>query len=456
MNMRFLAATAVVMCCVAPSSHAQEAPAAKPKPQVTGRKAEEAQAALAIKLKEAQALREEASAVTRKIGELASTGKLPQDQQGVQLLQDLVDQLKAINERTTRIEDEVAGIKSWIAGEGKSLPTLTKDVAKLKDAKWGNYVQFQYRSSDREGENDGFRMRRVRLGLTQKIDPRASMKVSFDLASSQFGSNVNEPVESTGQLKDAFVSYQVRPDTTAIGGRQPVPLGFEIERSSSEREFPERAQYNLTMFPGERSTGVVLRHGLTGGSEIFLGGMNALTINDPQQRTIAGPVGSRLATVAGYRFKNDRLSLGVSGLWGERFEQISEDAAVENETNDRRFVYLDGSYAIDPKLMLRTEWMWGHDRLPNAKAVAGNEDRDLSGGQVQLAYSFNAKNQLALRREWFDPDVDSGGDLFTGWGLAYSHWLNPGVRLTAAYEKFDDDAKNTDWQVTTLRVQFKF
>jgi hypothetical protein len=67
---------------------------------------------------------------------------------------------------------------------------------------------------------------------------------------------------------------------------------------------------------------------------------------------------------------------------------------------------------------------------------------------------------LALRYEQFDRDLDRGGDLFSGYGVSYIYYINPGVRLQLAHEIFEDGTRanvfDQRYGATTLRVQFKF
>lgn len=44
-----------------------------------------------------------------------------------------------------------------------------------------------------------------------------------------------------------------------------------------------------------------------------------------------------------------------------------------------------------------------------------------------------------MRYDVFDPDTGRGGDSTRTWGSAYSYFINPAVRLTAAYEIPDEE-----------------
>lgn len=441
------------------------------KEKLTPKKREEAKALLADKAKEVKELRQKANEINKNIGELAISGKLTQEQEAIAQMKVWVDELSQVNDRLEKIEEEIAQILGWIEGQNEALPILSQGVSDLQKHKWGNYLQFQYLDDSRAGQSDSFRMRRARLGITETIDPKTSIKASFDLVATQFGT-LNEPAESAVQLRDAFLIYDIEASDVAVGtqarmGRQPLPLGFELERSSSEREFPERAQYNQTLFPGERSTGITFTKGMGSNSLVQLGGYNALTYNDPQQRTSGAARGSKLGMLLGARTFGTNYDAGISFFKGER-ETISTTANNVTTTNpvmDREFLFLDGSYIglLDPNLTLRGEMVMGQERLNSSgvissTATADNMQRDVFGYQLQATYNLNYKNQLSVRYQGFDRDTDVDGNSITGWGLAYLYYINPGVRLTAAWEQFNDPLRSTErkYQTTTLRVQFRF
>lgn len=455
------------------------------------------QAKEVLQLREAEVrdLKAKASAVTAKIGELASSGKLPQDEAGIQELRRLVDQLAEMNKRLSTVEGEITRIQRYLEGLDETLPRLTRDVELLRRHREGNYVQFQYRSSDqRGGPEDGFRMRRVRLGFTDTLDSKTSFRVTFDLAANPNlvtaagSSGAVANTDQNAQLRDAYLDFTVNPSTDARagtvirGGQFNTPLGYDVERSSAEREFPERAQYNLALWPGERNRGVMLRTGLGKGFAVHLALMNALGVNDAEQRSVQGSPGSNLGTGVGLRYASPKMNLGLSAFAGERAGQqagyrASDGAAIMSEDVNRRLFYLDGEFVnvLVPGLTFRGEAMMGHDR-PGVQTVTtsrGSNDagitdpasrrlrgRDVAGYQAQLTYALNARNRIAVRYEQWDPDLSRGGDLFRGYGLAYLHNLNPSARITLAHEIFEDDARRSLSQVrfgvTTLRVQYRF
>lgn len=413
------------------------------------------------------------------MGELALGGKLAQDQESIDLLRKLVEELAAIREKLTRIEGDLKTVQGWIEGKNESLPVLTARVDSLLRHRWSNYIQVQYESNDRfhpiaQGNPDApsgvapgripydaFRLRRVRVGFRQRLDPKALLRVSFDLATGV--------AQTAAQLRDAFVVYEIEPSdveegTSVTFGQFILPLGYELDRSSAEREFPERALYNSTLFNGERSRGLLVRTGLGKTFLANVGVVNALTVNDPEQANLAPGVGSRLGLMAGVRHFTDRYDLGLAYYTASRpeYSATSGNATQTSPEVNRRFLYLDGSYIglFSPNLFVRGEAMLGYDRIPSSSPRPTRVGNDLNGYQLQLGYNLNNRNQLNVRYESFDPNMDIDGDALRGYGLAYVYSLSPGARVTFAHEIFEDPSRaplaDQRFSLTSVRVQFRF
>lgn len=426
--------------------------------------------ALGEKTQEIDALRTKAKTVTEKIGELATSGKIPTTDDAVATLKELVQELANINEQLKKLQEDVEGIKGWIEGQTEALPIMAFDIDQLKRVSWGNYVQFQWTDTQERypgqtgTRNDGFNLRRVRLSTTNNIDSKTQARISLDLAagSQRLGA----------ELKDAFLTYNIEPSETEVGtsvagGQMALPLGYELERSSGEREFPERAVYNRTMFGGERGRGVNVRYGIGNGAFVHAGAWNSLTVGDPQQtaaNTFRNLNGTTVAFTGGIRHASTKHDVGISAFLGERprFSGGPTNGVVTADKGDRRFIYMDGTYVglLVPQLSFRGELMTGRDRLPAVNSNGtprSTEFTDMLGWQAQLTYNINYRNQIAVRYEFFDPNTDSSGrrDTTKGMGISYLHYLNPGARLMIAHERYDENPREVRDNVTTIRMQFR-
>lgn len=367
---------------------------------------------------------------------------------------DVMQRLEEIEQRLEEMQEAIRDIQGWIEGQTESLMVMANDITEIKRFRAGNYVQFQYRDTNEPGGTpDAFALRRFRISQTNVVDPRTSMRLSFDVAT---GTDTLQ-----AQLRDAQLIYDIEPSDVKVGvqlllGQQPLPLGYELERSSGDREFPERTFYNRTMFNGERSRGLYLRYGTSLNSLVHLGVWDALTYNDPEQRGRAPGVASRLAMTGGFRVYSTVYDFGVSVFAGKR-----PSFTAGNQTSpevDRRFVFIDASYIglFLPQLFVRGEVMFGKDRVPSTTASPTSTAKDMLGWHVVLGYNISARNQIAFRYEQFDANRDTAGNAVHGYGAAYIYYINPGARFTAAYEVFFDPARRPNrYHATTLRLQFR-
>jgi len=398
---------------------------------------------------ELNSLRAAAEAKTKEIGKLAQSGQLPTSDEALKLLQQMVDELKQIRERLNALEEKVSGNQ-------KATDRAIQAVSRVR---WGGYLQYQYQDTDRLGfsQFDAFRFRRVRIGLEADVSPRLAGRVSFDLAT---GTN-----QTQEQLRDAWIVYDVSGGAKlgrdrAYFGQMALPLGYELERSSADRELPERSQYNQILFPTERSRGVKIRR--EGRDGLFQAAvMNALTINDPEQANLAPGPGNKLAGMAQARYVKGNTSVGASYFGGDR-PDYAAGGAVSPEVK-RQFAYLDFEQRafLLPRLTIRGELMRGNDRLPSATAAVDKVDRPMAGYHLMGAYQLSSLDRLAFRWEHFDPNLDAGGNALHGLGLAYIRELTPQSRVTFAHEIFVDQARastfgQTRYGLTTLRLQLRF
>jgi hypothetical protein len=412
-------------------------------------------------------LKGQADSVSKRLAELAAKGDLTTSQEAVQLLRAMVEELAKIQESLSQISKEIEGLRKSLDSEKKDA-ALEKDVANLKKTKFGGYIQFQYRDTNQEGgASDAFSVRRARLGMTHAIDPQTSLRVSFDLATGTTANNA--------QLRDAFAKWDFKPSGENFGadarfGQMPIPLGYELERSSSDREFPERAIYNRTLFAGERSRGINVRYGIGGRDYVHVGGWNALSTDDPEQRNIAPGPQNKLGMTAGARFHGSNWEAGISGFAGERPSTTTtrtvgnSTVTTEHPEIDRQFLFVDGLYKgfLVPEAFVRGELMFGKDRVPVTPGVAQSVtaprgQSNMRGYNLVVGYNLNPQNQLTLRREEFDSDLDVDGDAITLWGAGYSYFINPSARLSLTREWVNDGTRvQNRYHITTLRVVFKF
>jgi hypothetical protein len=227
------------------------------------------------------------------------------------------------------------------------------------------------------------------------------------------------------------------------------------------------------MFSGEKSRGGQIKHGLSNNSHVTVGLFNALTYDDPEQRVIAPGPGNRLAGFGAIRWYNQNMDFGISTFQGKR-QTVTTTRTVSGSpvtlihpTIDRQIYYFDGTVVglLIPNSFIRFEIMTGKDRVPitpgaNSSVTTVRDRVNIGGHQVQFGYNVNARNQLNVRWDQFDPDTNVGGNVITTWGAAWSYFINPGARVTLSQEWIEDPSRASlnqiKYHITTLRAIFRF
>lgn len=431
--------------------------------------------AVSAKTDEIKQLADDAKRITASIGELAAKGVEAKDDT-VAVMQDLVDQLREVNKRLDTLTEEVEGLKGWVEGQNEALPIMSFDINELKRNRNTNYMQFQFR--DASGKAGGFAagrgkqhamvFRRIRIGLQQTIDPKTRIRLSFDGATGT--------TNTAFELRDAILDYDIVPSDVRVGtmlsaGQQAIPLGYELARSSGDREFPERATYNRVFFDGERFRGLNIIHGLSDHAMLTAGLGSSLTFNDPEQRGLAAAPGGRMGGHVGFRLFDTNYDFGISHFQGERPELRLGTPTVIHPEFTRRYTYIDGTLVnvLNTGLILRAEGMIGHDRRPIDRTAttglptAPRNPADISGYQLQLGYNLDTRNQIFTRYAVTDFNTDTDFNSVKEYGIAYRYFINPGATATLSWETFQDlgatnaAGKNDRvFRVLTARYQFRF
>ncbi len=367
------------------------------------------------------------------------------------------------------LRDSLQTLRDKLEGVDANLATLNSDVGILKNLKVSGYIQARYEYIDSTAggtapnSNSNIYIRRGRAKFTFQPGSSSKYVIYFDAS------------KNSVSLKEAFVELYKkigRQNFTLTVGQQNYPFGYEIEYSSSKRDFPERSLAENTLFNGERDRGINLIWALPKYLQFNLGAFQGYGINDgtftwfdpTKQKDIIGRVKAKLGW----------LDLGASGYWGKRtlpgsaavagsttwydangdgIMQPSEikttppkAAVAPAEYNKLRYgldaqAYFDilpiGSSAV------RTEFYYAEDysKLASDKKGAGK------GFYVWLSQSIRKKFAAAARYDFWDPNIHGDyaaanpaqlaqlRDDATGtMSFAVHYFWDSWVRITAAYD----------------------
>lgn len=391
---------------------------------------------------------------------------------------------EASDEAGAPAESDVAG---RLEGMTEQLQTLLGDVDRLKRFKFSGYIQARVENAENQSDtvrvtgnpaastafnSQRFYIRRARLKLTYDASP-LSQAVFY----------VDGGTDRTIRLLEAYVTL-LDPWTPLhqhqlTVGQMNVPFGFEIERSSSVRELPERSRAENVLFSGERDRGLKVVSAWTPQLETVLGVFNGGGINHPDfpntdptrakdvlararwsQGTfdVAGSYysGREVTPLTGPDVTTDKTRLGLDG---QLFYQLP---TLGGGTLRGEFFGGENVNADSVRLLTEAPASPSTGRLPRAGASLDHFATDFVGWYAMVVQNLGEHWQLAARLESFDPNTDLDHDQFERLGLGVNWFFDGFTRMTLAYDVpktdrvvpggFEDPADNL-W---TFQVQHKF
>jgi phosphate-selective porin len=324
--------------------------------------------------------------------------------------------------------------KDRLDGMNENLLTLNSDVNILKWVKVSGYLQTRWEYMDSLAnfasgpdtrQNNGasnIYIRRGRVKFT--VTPNTTSKYVFYLDASK----------NTVSLKEAYaeLSKTVNFHTVALTvGQFNWPFGYEIEYSSSQRDFPERSAAENALFKGERDRGINVTYTAPKYFSANIGIFNGYGIDD-KNYSWWDPTKQK-DIIARAKVKLGMLDVGVSGYWGEYFQPGTVAVAASTSWTDT-----DGDHVVDPTEVTNTD---------EKEAVPGfSKDKNRYGADAQLYLDLLPIGATAVRGEYFwgeDFDKKGGPDLLVsrqGWYLWVSQAISTKFGAAIRYDYWDPNS----------------
>jgi len=379
-------------------------------------------------------------------------------------------------------------LKGTLEGMAEQLQALQSDTDKLKKFKFSGYVQARWQTSENKSDTvrverspavlipantERFFIRRARLKMTYDSSPLSRAVVYFDGGQ-----------DRTIRLLEAYVTW-LDPWTPLHAhalsvGQMNVPFGYEIERSSSARELPERSLAQNVLFPGERDRGIKLVSQWTPQIETMLGVFNGGGVSHPDfpdtdptrakdliararysQGTVDGAVsfysGKNTTALTGEDVETDKTRLGLDGQFYYALPMAGggslrgEFYSGKNVNRDSVKVLTVAASSSNPVTLLK------------AGADPDHFATDFTGWYAMWVQNLGESFEVAVRYDLFDPNTDLDHDQFERTSLGLNWFYDGFTRLSVSYDipRTDrslgsggyDDPKDNLW---TLQFQHKF
>ena len=381
-----------------------------------------------------------------------------------------------------------AELQGLLDGLNEQLQTLQADTDKLKRFKFSGYVQARTEFSEASNDsvkvsgspatittpnNTRFYIRRARLKLTYDSSPLSQAVVYLDGGQ-----------DRTLRLLEAYVTlldpWTPNHDHQLSAGQFNVPFGYEIERSSSVRELPERSRAENVLFSGERDRGVKLESQWTTRLKTTLAVINGGGINSADFPNTDPTRGKDVTLRA--RWSQGVWDAAASYYWGR---QVTPLTGADVFTDKTRIGFDAQGFWTLPSLgggSLRAEVYSGHDvnadslkalvvapttanpnRLLKTGADGAHLATDMRGGYVMLVQNMGERFQGVARYDVYDPNTDRTHDQFARLALGVNAFYDGYTRLSVSYDAITTDVPAGASRFTdphdnlwTIQLQHKF
>lgn len=389
----------------------------------------------------------------------------------------------AANAPVTRAE-----LQGLLDGLNEQMQAHQADLDKLKRFKFSGYIQARFEMG--EASNDSVRVsgapavvtpanlsrfyiRRGRLKLTYDASPLSQAVFYMDGGQDR----TLRLLEAYITLKDPWTPLHAHQLTV---GQISVPFGYEIERSSSVRELPERSRAENVLFSGERDRGVMLDDQWTERLKTTLALLNGGGINSADFPSTDPTRGKDF--VARARWSEGIWDAAASYYAGRQVTPLTGPDILTDKTRLGADAQV---YFPVPRLggaTLRGELYRGHEinadsvktlvgspssanpvRLLKAGADPSHLATDMLGWYVMAVQNVGERAQVVVRYDAYDPNTDRDHDQYARWSFGVNAFYDGYTRLTVSYDAITTDAplsagryrdpKDNLW---TFQLQHKF
>jgi phosphate-selective porin len=364
--------------------------------------------------------------------------------------------LQALEQQVQGLTRENAELKKQLGWKDAAAPVLPQPGGKETKLVVGGFLQGQAefgRASDPRwaGVRDRFFFRRARIYLAGNFAEDFDFKAELDLQGNTLGA-------ATGQLARAneiFINWHKYAFANLRFGQLKPAYGGEALASDTNIFTIERSLSNDRLTDGRQLAAAVLGEILdrkVGYLAVVANGSGAnVSANDNSSFSRSARL--TYTPVAG---ANDKLTLGVDGLWTTDTGVTKSDLGLPGNlfTGSRSMSGLDVSWTHG-RLDLNAEWLHGTFR-PAAAVPAAKFEAE--GWQATAAYFLiPTKLRAVIRDEAFDPNTAIDGNTIRTFTFGLNYYLKgEDIKFMVDYLSGDVPGSTTDGGRLLTRVQVVF
>lgn len=400
---------------------------------------------------------------------------------------------------------------------GKAFISMYENYGKIRIT---GYMQPQFQVAQSKGApsfiggdfepevNNRFMLRRGRIRIDYLHFPKKltgpSLQFAFQFDGTERGVNIRD---FWGRIFEN--KYQLFSFTMGMFAR---PFSYEVNRSSVDRESPERGRLTQLLMKTERDMGMMISFDPRIGKHKFkylkidaglFNGQGLATTRDYDShkdfimRVAHKPrfVGKRIELSGAVSYLNGGILQNTPYVHQTKEENGVKLFVVDSSINNKGKIAPRDYHGADAQIKLhrkagitelRMEYTGGKHTSSNIttetpiRLFTDNEGyyvRKFNGGFFYLLHNiFNKQHQLILKYDWYDPNTTVKGKeignsnnftaadvRFNTFGAGYVYYVNDHLKLTAWYDHVRNEitslpglTEDIKDDVFTLRFQFDF
>jgi phosphate-selective porin len=396
----------------------------------------------------------------------------------------------------------------------RTVQNIADDLSKMKRLKITGYIQPQWQIIDSAGAPSfagGDFLNGTAPYTNRFMIRRGRFKFTYDYENVRFMINT-DITEKALAMRESYIKVTDPwlKMVSLTAGLLQDQFGYELNQSSSERETPERARFNQTLFPTERDLGVFgtllfPKNSPLGGLKLDAAVMNGSAGVAPEFDSYKDYTGriqysrtTRSEKISyafggsyydgGYRIGSVKDYISTPLANGDEGFAFAKDTANYQRKARRNYIGGDIQLTFDWKpgiTVLRAEYIQGVQpgtdkttKSPSALPTSAIYNRNFNGAYFYFIQDIGeTKFQVVAKYDWYDPNVKIAdkqigktgtntkvGDIrFDTFGFGFTYRISTNTKLMTYYDIVKNEStlitgytKDIKDNVLTIRMQFKF
>ncbi|MDX5333143.1 MAG: OprO/OprP family phosphate-selective porin [Gammaproteobacteria bacterium] len=359
------------------------------------------------------------------------------------------------DQRIEQLQSEIVELRQQVAATADAVEANSGVPSRTTIGGYGELHYNNLETDDGSAQTKEMDLHRFVLFFGHAFDERTRFVSELEVEHSIAGEGQNGEVE----LEQAYVEFDLNPQTAARGGVFLLPVGilndthepttfYGVERNPVEKNIiPTTWWEGGAMLTGRlANSGFSYDAALHSGLQMPTTGASAFSIRSARQK-VSEANANNLAGTARLRYTGIRgLELAVSAQYQDDISQVSGDGADSATLLESHAIWNRGPFGVRA---LYARWDIDGD------AIAAAQKDEQTGYYLEGSYLLNPKLGAFVRHDvWNTSSVDANE--FTQDSIGLNYWPQENVVLKFDYQNQDHDDSSKASDGFNLAIGYQF